>query len=91
METKEKVSQVKDTWEYKDRNYLQAYCHKEKAVRVFSTKSIEEVTLLDKKLFKPKKVPKPDIDKFLKKIKTAEEENEEIAPPSLKEKKPKKK
>ena len=78
-------------FKYKDRNYLQAYCHKEKAVRVFSTKSIEEVTLLDKKLCKPKKVPKPDIDKFLKKIKTAEEENEEIAPPSLKEKKPKKK
>ena len=56
-------------FKYKDRNYLQAYCHKEKAVRVFSTKSIEEVTLLDKKLFKPKKVPKPDIGKFLKKIK----------------------
>ena len=64
-------------FKYKTRNYLQAYCHKEKAVRVFSTKSIKEVTLLDKKLFKPKKIPKPDIDKFLEKTKKSEEDNKE--------------
>ena len=78
-------------FKYKDRNYLQAFCHEEKAVRIFSTKSIEEVTLLDKKLFIPKKIPKPDIGKFLKKIETPEEENEEIALPSSKAKKKEKK
>ena len=60
----------------KDRVYLQAYCHKEKAPRVFLTKSIEEATLLNKKSFKPKKIPKPDIDKFLNKVEEKKEENE---------------
>jgi len=75
----------------KDRVYLQGYCHKEKAVRVFLTKSIEEATLINKKSFQPTKVPKPDIDKFLEKIETPEKENEEIAQPSTKAKKKSKK
>ncbi len=77
-------------FKYRDKNYLQAYCHLDKAVRVFSTKSIEEVTLLDKKIFKPKKIPKPDIAKFLEKIKAPKEDNEEDVSHTPKVKKPKK-
>ena len=59
-------------FKYRDKNYLQAYCHLDKAVRIFSTSSIEEATLLDKKLFRPKKIPKPDIAKFVEKSKKDE-------------------
>ena len=61
------ISPIKK-FKHKNRNYLQAYCHMRKAQRSFLIRSIEQATLLDKKLFKPKKIEKPNIDKFLKKI-----------------------
>ena len=61
------ISPIKK-FKHKNRNYLQAYCHMRKAQRSFLISSIEQATLLDKKLFKPKKIEKPNIDKFLKKI-----------------------
>ena len=62
--TSREISPIKK-FKYKNRNYLQAYCHNRKAERNFLTKAIETATEVDKKRTKVK-IGKPNT-KFLQK------------------------
>jgi len=79
--TSREISPIKK-FKYKNRNYLQAYCHKRKAERNFLTKAIETATEVDKKITKVK-FGKPNI-KFLQK--NNEIENNTIKAKDLDEK-----
>ena len=68
--TSREISPIKK-FKYKNRNYLQAYCHKRKAERNFLTKAIETATEVDKQRTNAK-VGKPKTQ-FLKKVIETEE------------------
>ena len=54
-ETEREISPQK-LFKYKNSNYLQTYCHLRKAERSFKVKSIYEASILEKKMFKPKRL-----------------------------------
>ncbi len=80
--TSREISPIKK-FKYKNRNYLQAYCHKRKAERNFLTKAIQSATQIDKQRTKVK-VGKPKTQ-FLKKV--IETETKNIKTEDLDEKK----
>ena len=62
-ETEREISPQK-LFKYKNSNYLQTYCHLRKAERSFKVKSIYEASMLEKKMFKPKRLKKPDFTRL---------------------------
>ena len=62
-ETEREISPQK-LFKYKNSNYLQTYCHLRKAERSFKVKSIYEASILEKKMFKPKRLKKPDFTRL---------------------------
>jgi len=62
-ETEREISTQK-IFKYKNSNYLQTYCHLRKAERSFKVKSIYEASMLEKKMFKPKRLKKPDFTRL---------------------------
>tara|TARA_B100000780_G_scaffold278044_1_gene250331 strand:- start:3207 stop:3971 length:765 start_codon:yes stop_codon:yes gene_type:complete len=73
-QTTREISPIKK-FQYKNKSYLQSYCHLRKAQRSFLITSIEQLTFLNKKIFKPKKVEDPNIAEFVEKF---NETNNEI-------------
>lgn len=71
--TSREISPIKK-FKYKNRNYIQAYCHLRKDQRSFLIKSILNLQSLEKKRFKPKNLKKPNIAEFNKKYEESKED-----------------
>ena len=70
--TSREISPIKK-FKYKNRNYIQAYCHLRKDQRSFLIKSILNLQPLEKTRFKPKNLKKPNIADFSKKYEEGKE------------------
>ena len=65
--TSREISPIKK-FKYKNRNYIQAYCHLRKDQRSFLIRSIQNLVPLDKSRFKPKNLKNPNIAEFAEKF-----------------------
>jgi len=85
--TSREISPIK-IFKYKNKDYLQSYCHLRRDQRSFLISSIQKLNPLDTKMFKPKNLTKPNIADFAEKFnklssETLENEYLDNVPPKV--------